>query len=212
MGKALERLASIGGSALSSIAPDLDAGDFRIASSILVDLFSLLREKNGFYAFESALHVFPARTSEKEVGLVDWNSIEFWVGEYKDLAAGCVFFAEDVFGGQFCIKSDGVYLFDPETGGHEYLASDLEGWAQAILNDYDVLTGYPLAHEWQQSNGALASGVRLVPKVPFVVGGGFLKDNFIALESVKAMRLRANLALQIRDMPDGTTISWNVID
>lgn len=37
------------------------------------------------------------------------------------------FFAEDVFGGQFCIKDSKVYTFDPETGSLGYLADDIEG-------------------------------------------------------------------------------------
>lgn len=33
-----------------------------------------------------------------------------------------MFFAEDVFGGQFCIKDNQVYRFDPETGGLDVIA------------------------------------------------------------------------------------------
>lgn len=80
------------------------------------------------------------------------------------------FFAEDVFGGRFCIKNSKVYTFDPETGSLEYLADDIESWAQILLSDYEVLTGYPLAHQWQKQNGQLAAGKRLLPKVPFVLG------------------------------------------
>ena len=212
MENALEKLVRIAGSPLSSTAPVLNAETFGFASVLFDGLLNLLGKKNGFYAFESALHIFPAQSVGKEIGLVEWNSNDLWVGEYQGLAVECLFFAEDIFGGQFCIKSDGVYLFDPETGGLECLASDLEGWAQAILSDYDILTGYPLAHVWQQSKGILAAGVRLVPKVPFVTGGEFVIDNLIAIESVKAMRLRANLAVQIRDLPDGTSITWKITE
>ena len=60
---------------------------------------------------------------------------------------GCLFFAEDIFGTQFCIKSNKIYTFDPETGSIEYIADHIEGWAEIIMKDYNVLTGYPLAHE-----------------------------------------------------------------
>ena len=65
----------------------------------------MLRERNGFYALESALHVFPSHSSQQEIGLDKWNESALWRAEYKGVADGCLFFAEDVFGGgQFCVK------------------------------------------------------------------------------------------------------------
>ena len=55
-------------------------------------------------------------------------------------------------------------------------------------------------------------GERLVPKVPFVLGGEFDVSNLHPLDSVKAMRFYGNLAVQIRDAPDGTRVHWNVED
>jgi hypothetical protein len=48
----------------------------------------------------------------------------------------------------------------------------------------------------------------LVPKIPFVLGGEFGVDNVFALEATKGMRLRGELAVQIRDLPNGTKISY----
>ena len=212
MQKSLEKLVSIGSAAISSLTPVLDARILAMADAAADDLLELLRRKNGFYAFESALHIFPAQPVGKEIGLAAWNSTELWVHEYHGMADGCLFFAEDIFGSQFCIKENGIYSFDPETARCEFLASDLEGWARVIFDDYEVLTGYPLAHAWQTVNGALIAGVRLVPKTPFVAGGAFATENLYALESVKAMRFRANLAVQIRDLPDGAKIKWKLTD
>jgi len=39
----------------------------------------------------------------------------------------------------------------------------LDGWARIVLDDYNVLTGYPLGKEWQQMHGRLAPGTRLLP-------------------------------------------------
>jgi hypothetical protein len=109
-----------------------------------------LEKKSGFYAFESALHVLPAQSCGAEIGLVDWNSEKLWIGQYQGLAEGSLFFAEDLFGVQFCIRPDGIYQFDPETAQANKLATSLEGWADAILRNYSQLTGYPFAHLWQQ--------------------------------------------------------------
>jgi hypothetical protein len=91
------------------------------------------------------------------------------------------------------------------------LARDIEGWARAILNDYQMLTGYSLAHEWQMRHGKLPVGKRLLPKMPFVSGGDFSIDNLYLSDAVEGMQFRAALAKQIRDMPDGTQISFKIV-
>src|SRR5437868_5166310 len=142
MGKALDKLTNIAGEALSSAVMPSAVAFLKHASLLRHELFELLTRKNGFYAFESALHVFPTQTNGNEMGLVDWNDHQLWCGEYQHMVHDCLFFAEDVFGGQFCIKANGVYLFDPETGSLELFSDDLEQWAHVLLSDYEVLTGY----------------------------------------------------------------------
>lgn len=213
MGPFLQKLVDVAGDALSPA--EVMAGDIANSSltgEAMASLLELLRCRNGFYAFESALHVFPARSHSGEIGLMEWNASELWAREYQGLAADCFFFAQDIFGGQFCLKTDGVYTFDPETGQVTFLAEDLEHWANAILTDYEVLTGYPLAHEWQSVNGRLPAGSRLVPKVPFVLGGEFSVSNLYLLDARESMRMRAGLAIQIRDLPDGSQIQWKIVD
>ena len=173
---------------------------------LVEDLINLLNKRNGFYGFESALHVFPVETDGEEIGLIDWNDNSLWIDCYDDLARNALFFAEDVFGGQFCIKEDGIYTFDPETGSFDYLAPDINEWCKKILEDYQVLTGYPLANAWQKKYGSIPAGYRLAPKIPFVVGGKYEPDNLYLEKSTVAMKARANIALQIRDVPDGSNI------
>jgi hypothetical protein len=96
--------------------------------------------------------------------------------------------------------------FNPETGNIEVVATSLEGWAERILADYTVETGWPLAHEWQRRYGPLPVQERLIPKIPFVLGGAYDTDNLYAIDAVKGMRFRADIARQIRDLPDGTQV------
>jgi len=175
------------------------------------ELWSLLQTRNGFYAFENSLHVFPSGGQDAHT-LERWNAQTLWISHYRDLTNGCIFFAEDVFGGQFAVKSDAVHSFDPETGETEWLAADVEGWARAILDDYEVLTGHPLAHAWQERYGALVPGQRLLPKTPFVAGGAFKLANLYAADAVQGMRLRGDLAQQIREVPDGSQILIDVVE
>ncbi|MEZ5344501.1 MAG: SMI1/KNR4 family protein [Pyrinomonadaceae bacterium] len=170
----------------------------------------MLTERNGFYAFESALHVFPSQSNGSEIGLEDWNRSTLWRDEYDGLAEGCLFFAEDVFGTQFCITKDQICIFDPETGSLEFLANTIEEWAEIVLSDFKVLTGYPLAHEWQIHHGRIPNGKRLVPKTPFVAGGKFDIENLYLCDAVESMKFRAKIAKQIKDLPDGSRITFRL--
>ncbi|WP_347906102.1 SMI1/KNR4 family protein [Pseudomonas purpurea] len=206
----LDKLLSSASSSLSEHEPEMLGQSRKLAGALADQLFGMLCQRNGFYALESALHVFPTHSSQHEIGISDWNENALWRSGYKGLADGCLFFAEDVFGGQFCIKDNKIYTFDPETGSLEYLADDIEGWVIALTSDYEVLTGYPLAHQWQKQNGQLPAGKRLLPKLPFVLGGEFVLDNLYLADAVEGMRLRADIASQIKDLPDGAQIAFNI--
>jgi hypothetical protein len=43
----------------------------------------MLLQKNGFYAFEAALHIFPI-TADRGTGLEGWNPASLWRSEYGD--------------------------------------------------------------------------------------------------------------------------------
>jgi hypothetical protein len=118
------------------------------------DLAELLKRSNGFFAFESALHVLPCGpVADGAMSLQLWNDPDLWRSGYDGMADGLFFFAEDIFGGQFAFGMDGVVSFDPETGDVGAVSGDLEGWADRILTDCQLLTGNPVAHTWQQLHG-----------------------------------------------------------
>ena len=212
MSNKIEKLLSISSDAFSlgqvNIAPDL----LLAAGKLGRELKELLNNKNGFFCFESSLRVFSTNETKFSHNLSEWNDLSLWKNEYAGLADACLFFAEDIFGGQFCIRNNSIYAFDPETGELEEMSHSFEEWANEILSDYNVWTGYPLAHEWQKKHGSLPHNQRLMPKTPFVCGGQFELDNLFSINSVSSMKSRANLARQIIDMPDGAKIEFNIIE
>ncbi|MFZ5635877.1 MAG: SMI1/KNR4 family protein [Pseudomonadota bacterium] len=208
----LDKLISIAGGPLSHDQPTLSARTMSLGGMRAKELLELLSKRNGFYAFEGALHVFPVSVLGPAIGIEQWNDAGLWRGDYPEISEEALFFAEDIFGGQFCIEEDRVFSFDPETGQLEHLADDLDGWAKAILMDYEVLTGHPLAKSWQVENGRLPEGRRLVPITPFVMGGEFSIGNLRACDAVQGMRLRAEIAAKIRDLPDGASVAFGVSD
>jgi len=144
--------------------------------------------------------------------LESWNSESLWRHAYGDVVKNCLFFAEDVFGNQFCLRDAGVLAMDAETGELEKLAASLEGWAKLILDERDFRLGFPLAHAWQQAHGPIPPGRRLVPVTPFVLGGEYDISNLRAIDAPESMRFRGELASQIRDLPEGAQIQLKVTD
>jgi len=172
------------------------------------ELGDLLSNKNGFYAFESALLVRPLAHARPPVGIREWNTPALWKYEYEGSLDGFLCFAEDVFGGPYALSRTGVVAIDPETGETEEIASSLEQWADVILRDLNYRTGHSIAHDWQMQHGPMPIGHRLVPKIPFVTGGKFDLENLYLISDVEAMRFRGSIARQIRDVPDGGNVTF----
>lgn len=95
-----------------------------------LELQALLSSCNGFYAFEGALHLLPAHSAPLHMGLDRWNTPATWIEDYAGAAAGAYFFAEDVFGGQFCIADGGIGAFDPENRRERTARRDAGGLGQ----------------------------------------------------------------------------------
>jgi hypothetical protein len=202
----IEKLISISSEPIGPPLPDCTPEIATAFGSLGDELGELLKLKNGFYAFECALHVFPSGRKSAQVSLEQWNDPHSWRAEYRGLADGFLFFAEDAFGNQFCLRDRVICFFDSETGQCRELARSLEKWAAVILEDYEFQTGFPLLHEWQTRNGQLPAGHRLIAKFPFVLGGEYLLENLAAMDRVEIMRARGNIAWQLRDVPEGAEV------
>jgi len=210
MSPIIDKLCGIGSQALCELAVDKNSALMARERG----LYRLLCKKNGFFCFESALHVFHSGVAAINVpSLEGWNDLRGWRGDYGTIIPSQdVFFAQDIFGGQFFLREGVVWSFDPETAEIERVAADIEEWCAIILSDWRLLTGYSLAHEWQKVYGKLAVNKRLVPKVPFFSGGDYSVENLYAEDAEASMKFRAEIARQIVDLPDGSTIRLKVTD
>jgi hypothetical protein len=206
----IDKLLSIASEALASEPTALP--DFLARYSLGHELYQMLRRRNGFYAFDSALHVFPLDDRDSEAGLEGWNAVSLWKGDYGDLAQDLLFFAEDILQDQFCLslKRQGILRFYAETGQTEPIANSIDEWAGAILSAPRRETGWPFVQEWQTANGPLATGKRLMPKTPFFLGGEYKIENLWAGDAVEGMRLKADLAIQTRNLPEGAQVKLRV--
>lgn len=171
-------------------------------------LSMLLQNRNGFSAFESALVVFPSTESVGVPGVHEWNDLTGWRRHYRTVIADeYVCFAQDLFGLQFAIANSGVVRLNPESGSVTAYADTIEGWAKRLLENYEEDTAWPLAHEWQLSHGVLSPNLRLLPKLPFVLGGQYEVENLVELDCRQAMEYWGKLYEAIRNVPDGQSVS-----
>jgi len=198
--------------ALGASPPYLGAWVRRHAGPRLAELESLYSERNGFLAFDRALRVFPAIPPAHALSINRWNGLRIWRDSYGRLANDLLFFADDIFGVQFCIQSGKIFTFDPETAALEQIAEDLAGWLAVILSETDYRTGRPFALDWQTANGLIEPTQRLVPKQLFMLGGDYVLTNFYVLDAVEAMRFRGDVAQQTQHLPDGAKVRFVVTE
>lgn len=175
-------------------------------------LNTFLFKSNGLIAFESALIVRPGTAGLSIRDIKTWNDTGLWKSIYEDAAIdSALFFAEDAFGNQYGIFEDRICFLDVETGELEGFADSFEEWADNMLEAYELHTGWNLIHEWQVQNGPIKAEKRLCPKRPFVLGGEYELDNLYAGSTLESVRYRADIARQIKNLPNGAAIQIKLV-
>jgi hypothetical protein len=115
--KNILKLISIGSEPSADPEDEFDFKKLVGSRDLAQELENFYSLKNGFYAFESTLHVFPFTLSGDVLSFQRWNSSDLWRKDYPELGKDTYFFAEDVFGLQFCIKDNNIFVFDGEICG-----------------------------------------------------------------------------------------------
>src|SRR5205807_1889022 len=76
--KSIDKLLSIATDSLIRFPVD-DSAVPMPNTALTRELVGFVRRRNGFYAFEAALHVFPLRSAGDIYGLDLWNAADTWV-------------------------------------------------------------------------------------------------------------------------------------
>jgi hypothetical protein len=212
MTTAITELLGLSSRPISAAPPMLSPSVRRLAGPLADELEAMLTVKNGFFAYATALHVFPACSTADAYSLYEWNEPSLWKGQYGKLLADAICFAEDIFAEPFVIKAGAVWRFSPQTEEFTPMGDSLEVWARLIDEDDAAEAGYGFAADWKAEHGTVPLGRRLAPKIPFVGGGEYAVSNFYACDPVDRLRFTADFARQIRHLPDGTKIELVVVD
>jgi len=166
------------------------------------------------YAFCKSLRIFGLTNESKARNILKWNSPDTWKSEYQGFFTDVWSFAEDVFGFQYLFDHKGVVQLNIETGELQFLCKTFSEWMRLILKETKFYTGYPIAKKWNKAHpDEIISGqYHLCPVVPFICKGSYEIDNLFLMKAQENLQVKAQIAQQIKNVPDGTKIKITFTD
>ena len=191
--------------------PPLTDGD--LLDRLPANLAGLLRQINGFIQFHGGLHVRGACHEP------DWHSLwDAWDGEaafwrlYPEVNQADVPFAEDCLGDQFLLRDGVVHQLAAETGEVESMGVGLREFFEAVAVDpVEFLALQPLLQH-QEDGGQLEPGQLLAASPPFFTKEAADGVSLAPISAGERRRFLADIAAQLRDVPDGGEIVFRVVD
>lgn len=182
-----------------------DSDDKELFDELPTNLRAVIASPNGFILNHGAIHF---RGCVKRPA---WHSLRAaWRGPhafhllYPDILETDVPFAQDQVGDQFLLRGKEVFQLDAETGAVSRFEADLQSFLSGIAGDIAEYLNVGLYHQLQP-------GFLLHAHPPFCVAES---GQGISLRPVPAEELilfHADLANQIREVPDGGKVKFTII-
>lgn len=183
-----------------------DSDDQVLLGELPDDLRSVIASPAGFILHHGAIH-FRGCVSRPE-----WHSLrEAWHGErafhrlYPGVFETDIPFAQDQMGDQYLLRGNVVFRLDAETGDVSRFASDLETFLAGIGDDITEYLNVGLDHE-------LPPGRLLHAHPPFCMAESGRGASLRAVPADELILFHADLARQIRDVPDGGKVTFTVTE
>ena len=192
------------------VGPSID--DLDILERLPAAYRDLLAQANGYVAYRGGLHVRGACLSP------DWHSLRAaWHGErsvhrlWPTVSPDDLPFAQDALGDQFVLRQNQVHRLAAETGELEALGVDLLGFDAAVRADpVEYLNLAPL-EAFCAAGGVLQPGQLLNVYPPYCFESAEADRSFRAIPVSDRLAFLASLATQLRDLPDGTSVRFEVL-
>lgn len=180
--------------------------DVEILSELPADLMQLLTDKNGFILHCGALHVRGASLTP------EWHSLRSaWRGPnaffvlYDEVGSSDIPFAQDQVGDQFLLREGSVFRLSAESGEIERIAGSLQEFLSQSTENIEKFLNVGLNHKMEP-------GQLLHAFPPFVFQESGASASLEALPAAEVILFHADLARQIRDLPDGSEIEFKLTD
>ncbi len=160
----------------------------------------------GFILHEGAVHVRGACSAP------EWHSLRAaWRGPkafhilYEDVRPSDIPFGQDQVGDQFLIRDGVVFRLSAETGEIERLTDSLQDFFSRVSSDIEAFLNVGLSHKMQP-------GQLLHAYPPFCFQESGAGASLAPLPASEVILFHADLARQIRDVPDGGKVEFKLID
>ena len=174
--------------------------DVEILPDVPVDLARILGDTNGFILHEGALHVRGACLTP------EWHSLRAaWRGPkaihilYKDVQPSDIPFAQDQLGDQLLIRENAVHRLSAETGELERIADNIQDFFGRVSSDIEGFLHVGLSH-------GMEPGQLLQASPPFCLQESGAASSLSTVPASELILFHADLARQIRDVPDGERV------
>lgn len=178
--------------------PGID--DSEILQKLPPELVKLLTETNGFILHSGALHVRGACLAPKWHSIREaWQGIQAFHTLYDDVSPSDIPFAQDQLGDQFFIRKRRVIRLFAETGEIEPFAESLDSFLNGLHGDIEEFLDVGLSRQTQP-------GQLLHAYPPFCTEDAEKGVSLRALPAKEVILFHADLARQLRDIPDGGQI------
>ncbi|MGZ8939574.1 MAG: hypothetical protein ACXW32_10230 [Limisphaerales bacterium] len=179
--------------------------DPKILRDVPEELYQLLRQVNGFILHHGALHVRGGCVAPEWHSLRKaWRGPEAFSESYDAVRPDDVPFAQDLFGDQFLLRRRAVWRLFAETGEMEEMTENLAEFTARVSEDIDAFLNVHAA--------VLEPGQLMLAYPPFCVEGPASKSTLSAVPALEAIAFHANVARQLKDVPDGAKIEFKVVD
>jgi hypothetical protein len=196
---------------VSYVGPPID--DLDLIARVPTDLAALLRQVNGFIQMDGGLHVRGACLTP------EWHSMRAaWLGDnafhrlYPEIQPSDLPFAEDCLGDQFLLRDEQIWKLQAETGGFNGLRLDLMTFLERAQADpVDFLSLQPLL-QFQREGGKLEPGQLLAAYPPFCTKQSAAGVYLAPVPAQERHPFLADFAAQVRALPDGAEICFDVGD
>jgi hypothetical protein len=180
--------------------------DVEILRELPAELVRLLADTNGFILHEGAVHIRGACLSP------DWHSLRTaWRGPeafhvlYEDVRSSDIPFAQDQVGDQFLIREGIILRLSAETGELGTLVGSLQDFLTGVTSDIEGFLAVGLSHRMQP-------GQLLHAYPPFCFRESGAGASLRPVPASEVIRFHADLARQLREVPDGGQVEFKLKD
>ncbi len=180
--------------------------DVEILRQLPPELVRVLSDTNGFILHAGAVHVRGAcLTPEWHSLRAAWHGPKSFHTLYEEVRPSDIPFAQDQVGDQFLIREGVILRLSAETGEIARLADSLQDFFSGVTRDIEGFLNVGLGHRLQP-------GQLLHAYPPFCFRESGAGASLAPLPASEVILFHADLARQIRDVPDGGRVEFKVIE